>query len=124
VLLYFTQDRIDETTGDVVKYSTLHHLPINRFVDTNFMYRIKETHYDGNPYYSVERESVQALVERLPLNNLAEYYDNRVGITFEVDPNLRVIITLPPDYFGLFLKMLFFITTIVVFSSVVVSKCG
>ena len=57
VLLYYTQSRIDETTGEVESYSTFNHLPINRFVNTNFRFDITPTSLNGEPYYSVDRLS-------------------------------------------------------------------
>jgi len=47
---------------------------------------LQETKLDDESFYSVHQLSDEALVERLPLNPFVELYENRIGITFEVDP--------------------------------------
>jgi hypothetical protein len=42
---------------------------------------------NGSSFYAVNRLTDQALVERLPANPYVELYENRLGISFEIDPS-------------------------------------
>lgn len=58
---------------------------------------MKTTNLDnGSSFYAVNRLSDQALVERLPANPYVELYENRLAITFEIDPSITNVQTIVP----------------------------
>lgn len=65
----------------------------------------------------------QALVERLPVNDFVELYENRIGITFEVDPSYTVMKQVTPavNYLSLMCNVLFLAAFLIAVGSVFVT---
>lgn len=80
---------------------------------------------DGDKtFYGINRLPDQALVERLPANELVELYENRIGITFEVDPAYIVAktIIIPPNYFQVFCNVILIVLLLIIIGKYVISS--
>ena len=86
VMLYYTTQFFNVTSNEVQKMSTLMTIPFNRVVNTHHRFAMKKTNYlDEHLFYNIEQLPDQALVERLPPNELINLDDHRLAISFEVD---------------------------------------
>ena len=54
-------------------------------------YKLHEVEYESQKFYSVKEMPEEALVERLPKNDLVELFENRISLLFEVDQETSLL---------------------------------
>lgn len=80
-------------------------------------YKLHETTYGKESFYNVREMPEEALVERLPKNNLVELYENRISLLFEVDASKSVMKNayVPINWITFLCNILFFAAMLIAF---------